>query len=54
MYEHRIMKCKEKKSAIAKMCEKMGSDGWEFAGQFQSRFLYFFRRNYLIFTHSSK
>lgn len=54
MYEHRIMKCKEKKSAIAKMCEKMGSDGWEFAGQFQSRFLYFFRRNYLIFTRSSK
>ena len=23
MYEHRIMKCKEKKSAIAQMCEKM-------------------------------
>lgn len=37
-----------------KMCEKMGMDGWEFAGQFKSRFLYFFTRNYLIFTRSSR
>lgn len=40
MYEHRIVKCKEKKSKIAKTCEKMGMDGWEFAGQFRSRFLF--------------
>ena len=39
MYEHRIVKCKEKKSKIAKTCEKMGMDGWEFAGQFRSRVL---------------
>ena len=54
MYEHRIVKCKEKKSKIAKTCEKMGMDGWEFAGQFRSRFLFVFSHNYLIFTRSSK
>lgn len=54
MYEHRIVKCAEKRAKIEKMCEKMGMDGWEFAGQFKSRFLYFFTRNYLIFTRSSR
>ena len=52
--EYYTVKCKEKKSKIAKTCEKMGMDGWEFAGQFRSRFLFVFSRNYLIFTRSSK
>ena len=54
MYEHRIVKCKQKKSKIAKVCEKMGLDGWEYAGMFYSRFLIFFIRNYLVFTRNSK
>lgn len=54
MIEHRIVKCKEKKSKIDKTCEKMGLDGWEFSGSFKSRFLFIFVRNYLVFTRSSK
>lgn len=54
MYEHRIVACKENKAKIQKTCEKMGLDGWEFAGQFKSRFLFIFTKNYLIFTRSSK
>ena len=54
MYEHRIVACKENKAKIKKTCEMMGLDGWEFAGQFKSRFLFIFTKNYLIFTRSSK
>ncbi len=54
MIEHRVVKCKEKKSKISSICEKMGLDGWEFAGHFNSRFLFIFSRHYLIFTRNSK
>lgn len=54
MIEHRIVMCKEKKSKIDKTCEKMGLDGREFSGSFKSRFLFFFVKNYLIFTRNNK
>ena len=54
MIEHRVVKCKQKKSKIAKVCEKMGLDGWEYAGSFYSRVFLFFGGNYLMFTRNSK
>ncbi len=54
MIEHRVVKCKLKRAKIEKTCEKMGMDGWSFASCFESRFLFFFRRNYLVFTRVSK
>lgn len=54
MIEHRVVRCKQKKSKIEKTCEKMGVDGWAFAGNFRSRFLFIFSRHYLVFTRTSK
>ncbi len=54
MIEHRVVACRRKRSKIEKMCDKMGMDGWTYAGSFVSRFLFIFIRNYLIFTRSSR
>ena len=54
MTERRVVKCRLKKSKIEKTCEKMGLDGWTYAGNFVSSFLIIFRRNYLVFTRSSR
>lgn len=38
---------------IEKVCKKMGLENYRYRGRFNSRFLCFFVRNYLIFTRSA-
>lgn len=47
---HKIVPCKCKKGRIERVCEKMGLNGYRFRGHFLSRFLFFFKRHYLVFT----
>lgn len=47
---HKIVPCKCKKGRIERVCEKMGLNGYRFRGHFVSRFLFFFKRHYLVFT----
>ena len=51
--EHRVVACRLKRSKVEKTCDKMGKDGWAYAGNFVSSFLLIFRRNYLVFLRSS-
>ena len=54
MTEHRVVACRIKRAKVEKTCDKMGADGWAYAGNFVSSFLFIFRRNYLVFTRSSR
>ena len=54
MIEHRVIACRSRRSKIEKTCDKMGKDGWAYAGNFVSSFLFFFRRNYVVFIRSSR
>lgn len=54
MTEHRVVACKRKRSKVEKTCDKMGADGWAYAGAFSSKFLFIFGRYYLVFTRNSR
>ena len=54
MIEHRVVAYRIKRAKVEKTCDKMGADGWAYAGNFVSSFLFIFRRNYLVFTRSSR
>ena len=54
MIENRVVACRIKRAKVEKTCDKMGADGWAYAGNFVSSFLFIFRRNYLVFTRSSR
>lgn len=50
MVEHTMVRVKHKKRKIIDTCENMGQKGWTFQGLFYDRFLFFFRRTYLVFA----
>lgn len=54
MIQHKIVACKCKRKKIEKTCEKMGLDNYRYRGSFASRFLFFFARNYLVFSRPAE
>ena len=53
MILHKIVACRCRRKSVEKTCEKFGLTNYRYRGDFFSRFLYFFKRHYLIFTRSA-
>lgn len=53
MIQHKIVACRCRRKSVEKTCEKIGLTNYRYRGDFFSRFLYFFKRHYLIFTRSA-
>ena len=51
--QHKIVACRCRRKSVEKTCEKFGLANYRYRGDFFSRFLYFFKRHYLIFTRSA-
>ena len=54
MILHKIIACRRSRKKIEKVCEKMGLNNFRYRGNFYSRFLYFFKRHYLVFASTDE
>ena len=50
--EHKIVPCRCKRKKIESVCNKYGTENYTCRGNFFSRFLFIFKRNYLVFVRS--